>query len=409
MLFLAYRAVNEGSFAMIRPRISVIFGMGFRPFFTLATGFAVIAIVLWMAMLSGHWQHSGPLSQVDWHVHEMLFGYTSAVLTGFLLTAVPNWTGLPPIKGWPLGLGAAHWIAGRLVMLGLWELPDLIVMVIDTSFLAVVSVSVAIQLIVSGNWRNLVVIGLVGLLLIADVAFHIEVMSFGIADYSRRAGFAVILMLIILIGGRIIPSFTRNWLVKQKATSLPAPFGRIDILTLAVSFVALAMWVAQSNPRATAVALGLASMCHLIRLLGWKPLRVRRSAILLMLHAAYLCLPVGLILLALATRDPGLSLASGLHILGMGAIGGMTAAVMMRASLGHTGRRLAAGPILTVAITLIFGAALIRAALPFATLAGLTGVQFASCLWIVGFGLICMRMWPWLLGLAPASFPGSAE
>lgn len=370
---------------------------GLRPFFLLATGFSVVAVALWMIILSGWFELGSVLSPTDWHVHEMLFGYTSAVIAGFLLTAMPNWTGQAPLAGWPLACLAALWLVGRCVVLGWGGFSTLWVMLIDVSFLVVIGGFVALQLIASKNWRNLIVVALVGLLVAANIGFYLEVMATGTTAFSRRAGFAAIVMLITLIGGRIIPSFTRNWLVKHEVSQFPAPFGRFDTLCLLVSLVAFILWIAGVQPAMTAPVLGLAAGLHVIRLGRWQGYRVRRSALLLMLHLAYLCLPIGLALIALSLIDARLGAVSVMHVLGMGGVGGMTSAVMMRASMGHTGRPLAAGRVLGLAFSLIMSAAFMRAFAPGLSIAGLSGIEVAVGLWIIGFGVICLRIWPWLL------------
>lgn len=381
---------------MIKSHFANLFELGFRPFFLLATGFAALAIILWIAMWSGEWQVTGPFSPVDWHIHEMLFGYSSAVICGFLLTAVPNWTGLDPIKGWPLALAALLWLAGRGAVFGLTGLSNIWVMWIEGSFLASLAVVTAIQLIVSRNWRNLVVVGLVGLLLGADIWFHLEFNATGSTDASRRAGFAVIVLMIMMIGGRIIPVFTRNWLVAQQVASLPTGFGRFDSLSLLVAVIAMGLWITMADHVITALALVAASVMHLIRMSRWQGLRVLRSAILLMLHISYLCLVIGIELLSLPIVNPDFTHVAGLHVLGMGGIGGMTIAVMLRASMGHTGRKLAAGPMLSVAFGLIIVAAFIRALLPDISPASAPGIVIAALMWVAGFVLIAIRVWPWL-------------
>ncbi|MEP2029799.1 MAG: NnrS family protein [Paracoccaceae bacterium] len=378
-------------------RCFTLFELGFRPFFLLATGFAAGAIILWMIIWPGFWVPEGPFTSVDWHAHEMLFAYSSAVIAGFLLTAIPNWTGRAPIKGWPLALLAVLWAVGRLAVFGVTGLPDGWVMAIDGSFLAVLCVVAAYQLIVSRNLRNLIVVALVALLLAANTVFHLEATMLGAADVGRRAGLAVLTLLLMLIGGRIIPSFTRNWLAKQKVETLPSPFGRFDAASLGIAAIALNFWVFKGPLGLTAAALGVASAMHLVRALRWQGLRARHSAILLMLHASYLCLPVGLALLAFSLVWRAVDPAVGLHVLGMGAVGCMTTAVMLRASMGHTGRPLAAGPILSLAFGLILMATVFRALLPEIWLMGVSGIQISALCWVGGFGLICARIWPWLL------------
>lgn len=187
-----------------------LFSYGFRPFFLMAGLFALFVVPLWMAVWSGHVTLSGPFAPMDWHIHEMLFGYTSAVIAGFLFTAIPNWTGRLPTRGWPLMVLAALWVLGRIAVAGGLGLGPIQVMVLDCSFMTLIGAMVVTEIVAGRNWSNLKVVVPVLLYLVANVTFHLEVMSQGQAAIGRRLGFAMVVMLILLISGRIIPSFTRN-------------------------------------------------------------------------------------------------------------------------------------------------------------------------------------------------------
>ena len=176
----------------------------------------------------------------DWHVHEMLYGYLPAVITGFLFTAIPNWTGRLPIQGTPLLALVIVWIAGRFAVTLSAETGWLAAMLVDASFLALVAAAAAREIMAGRNWHNLNVVVLVLLLLAGNVAFHLEAHFHGAAETGIRIGIAVVVLLISLIGGRIIPSFTRNWLVRENPGRLPAPFGRFDMMVVAISALTLA-------------------------------------------------------------------------------------------------------------------------------------------------------------------------
>lgn len=373
-----------------------LFSYGFRPFFLAGGLFAALAVPLWMAVWTGRTQLGGPFGPVDWHIHEMLFGYVGAVLAGFLFTAVPNWTGRMPRQGAPLALLLALWIAGRLAVAGALGLPALGVMVVDGAFPLAVAAMIAVEIVAGRNWRNLKVLVPVLLFAAANFAFHAEVMADGQSDVARRMGFAVVTMLILLIGGRIVPSFTRNWLAKRGPGALPAPFGRFDGAALAAGALALGAWTIWPEAGATRLLLVLAAGLHLVRLARWRGDRCLRSAILLMLHVSYAFVPAGL--LALAAAAP----VTGLHLLGVGAIGGMTLSVMMRASMGHTGRTLEAGALLAAAFAAIVGAAVLRSVAPYASVGGLSGLMLAAVLWTTGFAAFSLRVGPWLAAPSPA-------
>lgn len=364
------------------------FSHGFRPLFLLAGSFAAVIVPLWMAVWTGRVTLAGPFGPIDWHIHELLFGYTSAAVAGFLFTAIPNWTGRMPTRGWPLMALAALWMVGRLAVAGFLGLGPMAIMALDCAFLLVIGAMVTVEIVVGRNWSNLRVVVPVLLYLAANSIFHLEAMQVGTAEYGRRLGFAMLVLLIGLIGGRIIPSFTRNWLAKNGAGQMPAPFGRYDAASLVITLGALLLWVAFPQERLTGIALVLAGVVQALRLARWRGWRVWRSALLLMLHLAYAFIPAGLLGLGLAVLGI-LPVAIALHLLGIGAIGGMTLAVMMRASLGHTGRDLQAGPALTLAFGCVALAAVVRVAVPTEP-----GLWVAATLWTCGFAMFVARLAP---------------
>ncbi|QIE44971.1 NnrS family protein [Pseudohalocynthiibacter aestuariivivens] len=372
-----------------------LFSYGFRPFFLSATLFALLVVPVWWLVWRGDVVLSSTFSPTDWHIHEMVFGYGAAVIAGFLFTAVPNWTGRLPAQGWPLAALLAIWIAGRLALAGATGLGPIGVAAIDQLFLVAVAGMIAREIIAGKNWRNLKVLIPVTLLWLANLAFHIEAMTQGGADVSRRAGIALLIFLIMLIGGRVVPSFTRNWLVKRGATGLPVPFNRFDGLTLLVSVLALLIWVAAPFSIVNAASASAAAGVQVIRLLRWQGMATWRSPLLVMLHVAYLLIPAGF--LGIAGGALGIvSPAVGAHLFGIGAVGGMTVAVMMRATLGHTGRDLVAGPMLTIAFALLMVSAVLRAADGTALLSGVNGVGLSAVCWTAAFAVLVLRIGPWL-------------
>jgi len=373
---------------------SALFSYGFRPLFLAAGLFAVLAVPLWMAVWAGQVALSGPFSPTDWHIHEMLFGYTSAVVAGFLFTAIPNWTGRMPTRGGPLIALSALWILGRLaVAFAPWPL---LVMGLDCAFLLAIGAMVVTEIVAGRNWRNLMVVVPVLLYLAANITFHLEAMSQGSANVGRRLGFAMVTLLIALIGGRIIPSFTRNWLAKQGPGPMPVPFGRFDAACLTATLAALLVWVAAPDMALTGPGLLLAGALQAVRLARWRGVWVWRSPLLAMLHLAFAFIPAGLAALGLASLGVWPAV-TGLHLLGIGGIGGMTLAVMIRASLGHTARELVAGRALTVAFGCVAMAAVVRVAVPSGP-----GIWTAAALWVLGFGLFLWRFAPILTQPNPA-------
>lgn len=314
---------------------------GFRPFFLLAALQAGLTVLVWLPFVTGHLTVPTAFGPVDWHIHEMLFGYQAAAIGGFLLTAIPNWTGRLPVQGRPLLVLVLAWLAGRVAVSASALIGWRLAMAGDALFLLLLAGAAAREIVAGRNWRNLKVVVLVVLLLAANLAFHIEAGLTGSADFARRFAIAVILMLVALIAGRIVPSFTRNWLAQRGKGRMPVPFGTYDKVVLAGSAIALLSWVAVPDMVATGVALLLAAGLHLFRLARWAGERSWRNPLLVILHIAYLFVPAGFALTALASLGfvaPG----AGIHAWTAGAFGTMTLAVMSRASLGHTGRPLVA-------------------------------------------------------------------
>src|ERR1035441_4227515 len=202
---------------------------GFRPFFLFGAIYAGLAILAWLPMFNGELALSTAFGPVDWHVHEMLYGYLPAVVTGFLLTAIPNWTGRLPLQGMLLLVLVAVWLAGRVVVTFSAEIGWLSAAIIDGSFLILVVAATAREIVAGNNWRNLRVVVMVTLLLAGNIAFHLEAHFNGSAEYGARIGIAAIVLLLAVIGGRIIPSFTRNWLPRENPGRLPVSFGRFVV------------------------------------------------------------------------------------------------------------------------------------------------------------------------------------
>jgi uncharacterized protein involved in response to NO len=338
----------------------------------------------------------------------MVFGYGAAVVAGFLFTAVPNWTGRMPTRGWPLAVLLALWIAGRLAMAGAFGQNPVLVMCADGAFLVAVAAMIAREIVAGRNWRNLKVVVPVSLLAAANLFFHLEAMRSGLAETGHRLGIALLVFLIMLIGGRIVPSFTRNWLAKTGSPSRPAPFGPYDVVCLVAGGVALAGWVAVPGAMATGAALALAALLHVVRLARWLGVLTIGAPLLVMLHIAYGFVPAGVVAAALGAFGlAGPDQAA--HLFGIGGIGGMTLAVMMRATLGHTGRSLVAGPALTVGFVAVALAAPVRLYGVDAFFPGLDGIHLAALLWTAGFAFAVRRLLPWLAAPRVASRqPGRA-
>lgn len=378
-----------------------VFSVGLRPFFLFAALWSAIAAPIWLyAFLSG-----GPVG-LGWHVHEMLFGYTGGVVVGFLLTAVPNWTGRLPVVGRPLALLFGLWLAGRAAMLAMALDADLAAAVwpaiVDGLVLFAMAGVIWREVLAGRNWRNVPVAVMVTLFALANAGFHLEPGAGGVANLPTRLGLATVALLIAVIGGRVTPSFTRNWQIKRGGP-LPAPAGRFDAATLAVTAAGLALWSgAPAHPAAGALLLAAGAL-NLLRLARWRGDAAAAEPLVWILHLGYLWLAAGLLLTGLSVVAPVLVPPSaGVHALTAGAIGVMTLAIMTRASRGHTGRPLAAGPVEVAIYALVNAAALTR------VMGGLWPAAYqpllmaSATLWSAAFLAFVIAYGPMLLTRRPA-------
>ena len=366
---------------------------GFRPFFLGAGILAPVAMLGWIGALALGWEIGGSYGALNWHAHEMLFGYASAALAGFMLTAIPNWTGRLPVSGVPLLALVVLWLLGRVAI----AIPDAIGVVpsviLDACFLPALAIIAAREIVAGKNWRNLKILGgLVGLG-IANVAFHISVMSTGFAMEASRATVGIYVVLIAIVGGRIVPSFTRNWLVKTGSLRLPKPLSRFDLISIIALAIACAAWVVIDETIVAATLAFVACILQAVRLWRWAGWLTIEEPLLLVLHVGYAFIPLGLFCVGLSELSL-LSSASALHVLTVGAIGGMTLAIMTRASLGHTGRPLTASLNISWAYLALAIAATVR---PFAEIFPASYhllLEIAAGAWILAFVLFLIEYGP---------------
>ena len=373
-----------------------IFSYGFRPFFLGGAIWAAVAILVWIPLHAGALSWRSAMGPLDWHIHELLYGYVPAIVAGFLLTAIPNWTGRLPVCGTPLAGLVALWLAGRAAMLMTATIGPAVAAAIDTAFLAVL-LAVSLREIVTGkNWRNLRVLVVIGFLLAGNVVFHLETIRSGAADYGVRLGIAAIIMLIGLVGGRIVPSFTHNWLVRENPGRLPVSFNRYDMAVLAVSALALVLWIVVPAAAVTGALLMLAGLLNTLRLARWAGDRTLRDRLVLVLHVAYAFVALGFLLTGAAALWPSeVPASAGIHAWTAGAIGLMTMAVMTRATLGHTGQGLSASPLTQAIFAALLLAALLRIAAAFG--GGLGLMHAAATAWILAFAAFVAVYGPLLI------------
>ncbi|HEY7230483.1 MAG TPA: NnrS family protein [Pseudolabrys sp.] len=371
-----------------------LFSYGFRPFFLAAGLWAIVGILLWIPQYMGKLSLPTHLSPLDWHIHEMLYGYVAAAISGFLLTAIPNWTGRLPVNGWPLAALIALWLAGRLALLISVQIGGLVAAIIDTSFLATLALVAGREIVAGENWRNLRVLAIIGTLALGNIVFHAEVLTTGNANYGIRIAIAAVILLISLVGGRIVPSFTNNWLNRNNPGRLPVSFSQFDMVALASSAVALVTWIITPTHWFSGVLLILAGCLQAVRLARWAGDRTVADRLVLVLHVGYAFVPLGFLMVGMAAFLPEVPATAGIHAWTAGAIGLMTVAVMTRATLGHTGQPLQAGRATQAIYALLLTAALVRIVAAF--IGSVDLIEFSGFAWTAAFILFVLLYGPLL-------------
>lgn len=371
----------------------VLFSYGFRPFFLGAAVWAVVAMTLWVVALAGHLEVAGSYGAHAWHAHEMLFGFAPAVLAGFLLTAVPNWTGRLPVSGWPLAGLFALWLAGRAALLS----PDMIgippAAAIDGLFLPALLLICAREVIAGRKWKDLKVLGGLLALSLANACFHFAVVTGDHVHIAMRLGISAYVVLVTIIGGRILPSFTRNWLNRAGRTEFPVSYNQFDTVAILAGIAALGAWTLVPDHSFTAVAAFAAALLHTVRLARWRGWCTWPEMLLVILHVAYAFVPLGFAAIGIGALG-FVEERSVMHLLTVGAIAAMMLAVMTRASRGHTGYPLTASRLTTASYAAVVTSALLRplAEIVPAVAASLYAVSGSA--WILAFALFCIEYGP---------------
>jgi uncharacterized protein involved in response to NO len=362
--------------------------LGFRPFYLLASIFASASIALWGAQYAG-WLTRPYLAGPIWHAHEMLFGFTLAVMTGFLFTAVRNWTQLPTPTGTTLAALAALWLGGRVLVLTPYGVAAAVV---TTAFPLAVAVSILIPLMRTGGGRNLLFVGLLAALAGSEIAIHLaelHIVAFP-ARLGVQAALDIVLIVMTVLGGRVVPMFTANAIAGSDVR-------RSVVVERAVAASLAALAIAdllQLTGGTLALLLALCAAVQVARALLWQPWRTLCNPMVWILHVGCLWIPVHLALRALAEAG---FVASPLatHALTVGAIGGLTLGMMTRTARGHTGRSIQAGRSEIVAFALVTAAAITRALVPLAIPAGYREALIASAyLWSAAYAVYAVRYWP---------------
>ena len=373
-----------------------VFSYGFRPFFLGAALFAGVAVPVWILVLAGVGESTFLYPARDWHVHEMVFGFLPAVITGFLLTAIPNWTDRPPIRGHELMLLVTLWLAGRLLIAMPWFTP-LVSAIVDVGFLVAVAGLVWREIATTKSWDRAPMGVLVSLLAGANILFHVLNLSGKETDLPERMALAMVMMLLALIGGRVTPNFTGEFLTESGRAEQPASFSRYDGLSIALVGFAVLSWIVQPHSMATGwifVAAGLANLGRLARWYGWA---TWREPLVLILHFGYGWFALSLLILGGSILGVGLPKEDAVHAFTSGAVGAMTLAVMTRASLGHTGRPRHAGPLTVLIYILVNLGAVLRVFGPMTDLPTNFVLGVAAVSWSGAYLLFAMFYGPFLL------------
>ena len=378
----------------------VFFERGFRPFFFAAGIWGALALPLWIFLFATGADLPAYVSAREWHIHEMLYGYLPAAMTGFVLTAVPNWTGRMPVTGGRLAALSALWLAGRLAFLFSAAAPVLAA-VVEAAYLVALAALIWREVLAGGNRRNIPVCLLVSALALANVLFHLtRLTSLEIIDplFDERLGLSAAAILLMLIGGRVTPSFTRNWLMRQGIMDekrMPAPMNAFDKSSALMALIALALWLFLPDWKLTALAFAIAAVRHFMRVARWKGHTTCAEPLVTILHLGYLWLPVWFLLMAISIAWPDeLAYSTAIHALTAGAIVTMTLAVMTRASLGHSGRKLTADGVTKGIYMLAIAGALARVIAPLSPMGYMPTVHMAGTLTALAFALFSWHYAP---------------
>lgn len=393
--------MTAGAIGIETKNIPALLQQGFRPFFLFAATWAVASVGLWVAVLTDWIVIPSRFDGLTWHVHEAIYGFAAAAVAGFLLTAIPNWTGRLPVSGTPLAILVALWTAGRIASAtsDLW--PIGIPAAFDLSFLVALATVAGREIVAGRNWRNLVMLAALLVLIAGNALMHLEaILGWPLGGLGWRIGLGMLLVMISFIGGRIVPSFTRNWLMKQGVPTLPAAFGKFDRAALGLGALAVATWAVAPQWSATGWLLMAGGAIHGVRLVRWRGTATAPEPLLWVLHLGYGWLALGLFLIGLYLITGAFVLSGALHALTAGAVGTMILGVMTRATLGHSGRALAAGQGTCAIYILVSLGALLRVTSPLGGDVAFEMLRLGGVLWIAAFLLFLGIYGPILVGRA---------
>ena len=386
-------------------RWETIMSNGFRPLFLCVGIGGFLLVAAWLLILSGIWQHmTMAMPIIQWHAHEMLYGFVGAAMGGFLLAAVSKWTGRMPVSGVPLALLVTFWLMGRMAILFSAWIPYPIVIVLDMLYGIFLVALIGREIIASGNMRNLKVVLILALFSVFNLLFH-----FGVlidphwSEMAIRGCLLQIAIMIALIGGRITPAFTGNYLRMKNPNEkdLPVQFNRLDMIVSVLLGIAAIAWIVFPGSPLTGVLLIAAGIGQWLRVSRWRGFKIIDEPLLWILHLGFIWLGLGLIFLGLAVFGVA-PVSAGQHAIGIGAMGSMILGVASRAALGHTQRALVAGRIMSVAFIFMSLAAVLRILAGWMQGMGSAHMIYtAGVFWLLAMLLFCIKYVPILLSPAP--------
>lgn len=389
----------------IETHIGRLFSYGFRPLFLLSVGAGIALVLWWVGVLSGHLSAPNVIvSIIDWHAHEMLFGFVGSAIGGFLLTAVANWTGRPAVQGIRLALIVCCWLLARVVVTLDMGLSNTLVMLIDSSYWMALTFFMAWEVIAVKNYRNLKIVGILAGFTLLNLGYHASAvfdLSWDSAQIAIRATVVLVCVLISVIGGRIIPAFTANWIRMNLGpeASRPPMATNFDRLVVAATVLLLPFWsVIPTHPVTAWLAL-VTGCLHLLRVSRWHVELIWREPLLLILHTGYAWLGIGFICLGVGYLFDIFPATAGVHALTVGAMASLILGVSSRAAMGHTNRALTAYPLLSASFVLINLAAVAR--LGAGMIASNTLIWISAGCWLLALLLFAIKFAPILLGPTP--------
>lgn len=364
-----------------------LFQLAFRPFFLTGSLFAMISIIIWMSILNGWIILDYYSSSYWWHSHEMLFGFVALIISGFLLTAVQTWTGQPSIKGTALVGLWLIWIVARILLAVDLGISKYLIAIVDLSFLPLVAFYLGRLIIRVKQWRNLIFIPLLLLMTAVNTIMHYGAFndSYSLITHSSYSMIMIVVMMITIIAGRVIPMFTANGTVTHKVESIKV----IEVLTILSTMTVMLIYIIGFNlsPLFYSFWLLFSAVCHLIRFTRWHFWITSKYPLLWSLHLSYFCIPLGFVLMSLSYLSNTMALSTSIHCLTVGAISSMILSMMSRVSLGHTGRKLVVGRIMTLSFILMFLSFIVRVFGLFIFNNYFTAIYLSVLLWLVAFSI----------------------